>query len=461
MGIAPLIGGRGSGLSPVDVRTFGAIGDGVADDTAAIQAALDEAGFAYCGPGTYLYSQLTLTSGAILMGAGRKATLLKQKPNTTGDGITLATTSTDLVGIRDMVIDGNKANQTAPNNGVKINNVNPQGSYLLLDPMFEMTNVVVRNFLGAGIYATGARGAGTFERVGAQFNQLQGFYIDSPDHTFLGCWAGSNYYAGFHMTVSSADLAYSGCHAWTNGANPALLGTDIGAGFYAAQAINVAMASCISNGNNGHGYQLDTVKNFNLASCNAGGNGFNPNYSTTGAGFWLKTPGVVTIQGQSYNYPNNTTQSYGLYLVSPNGSNTRYDILFGNGAAANLVAPIGGTNGINSTINQTIRQSGTQGIAYAASITPDPTLGDTVQVGLLTGAMTVANPAQAWTGARLTFTFQQDATGGRVVTFGSQYKTNWTPSTSANARNTITFECDGSSGSPVWIQVASAVGMPA
>ena len=66
----------------VSVKDFGAVGDGVADDTAAIQAALDSAGLAavYFPPGTYKVTGsgaacLTLTKNKLLFGDGRTSTI--------------------------------------------------------------------------------------------------------------------------------------------------------------------------------------------------------------------------------------------------------------------------------------------------------------------------------------------------------------------------------------------------
>ena len=56
-----------------DVRQFGAVGDGVADDTRAVQAAIDAGGVAYFPPGTYLCASLLLRSnGGLELAAGAR-----------------------------------------------------------------------------------------------------------------------------------------------------------------------------------------------------------------------------------------------------------------------------------------------------------------------------------------------------------------------------------------------------
>lgn len=57
-------------------------------------------------------------------------------------------------------------------------------------------------------------------------------------------------------------------------------------------------------------------------------------------------------------------------------------------------------------------------VSYAASITPNPTTTDILNVGTLTGNITILAPGTtAEDGQNLLMRFTQDATGGRVVTF--------------------------------------------
>lgn len=76
----------------VSVKDFGAVGDGVADDTAAIQAALDSGQPSYAPPGEYLITDtLLLDPGAALVGAGgvanyaEAATKIRFEPPTKRD----------------------------------------------------------------------------------------------------------------------------------------------------------------------------------------------------------------------------------------------------------------------------------------------------------------------------------------------------------------------------------------
>jgi len=112
---------------------------------------------------------------------------------------------------------------------------------------------------------------------------------------------------------------------------------------------------------------------------------------------------------------------------------------------------------IVQTRSKTQKAAGQTGqvIPYAATITPNPTSGGTRKIITLTGPVTIANPPTPARviGTMLSFLFIQDATGGRVVTWGSDYQVNWTPTTTANKRNSVDFMWDGTK----WAQVGQQV----
>jgi hypothetical protein len=109
-----------------------------------------------------------------------------------------------------------------------------------------------------------------------------------------------------------------------------------------------------------------------------------------------------------------------------------------------------GTNWQETSRSRLGNLDGSQTVAFASSITPDPYAGGYVVVGTLTGAMTVNNPAAGalFSGMRLGFQFIQDGSGGHTVTWGTQYKgvTGSTVSTTANTTTTLWFIYDSSSG---------------
>lgn len=102
----------------VSVKDFGAVGDGVTDDTAAIQAAINAASNAvlFFPSGTYITSGIDLTSRLIIQGEGKLTTWLKLKAGaSSGDCIIKASVDFNGLQIKDIGLNGNwKDNPYSP-----------------------------------------------------------------------------------------------------------------------------------------------------------------------------------------------------------------------------------------------------------------------------------------------------------------------------------------------------------
>jgi hypothetical protein len=113
-----------------NVKDYGAVGDGVVDDTAAITAALADGGITYFPAGTYSNTGLTLASGAHLRGVGSGGYVKNYAPayqpsvaqsmrstlklmNGANAHCLTAPAGTAHGVIEQLEIDGNKTNQTA------------------------------------------------------------------------------------------------------------------------------------------------------------------------------------------------------------------------------------------------------------------------------------------------------------------------------------------------------------
>lgn len=89
-------------------------------------------------------------------------------------------------------------------------------------------------------------------------------------------------------------------------------------------------------------------------------------------------------------------------------------------------------------------------LAYGAAVTPNLALGSYVRVGLLTGDITVNAPAGTPSaGDELVFFFKQDSTGGRTITFATgagayAVAPGWTPAATLLTRTIVRFTYDSS-----------------
>lgn len=107
--------------SVLDVREFGAVGDGTTDDSVAIQVAIDAAtasgGTVYFPAGTYIVSAPVLGKSTVLLkGCGQGATTIKLKSASDCNVVVFGRTgfAGEVVqaGIESLTIDGNSAGQT-------------------------------------------------------------------------------------------------------------------------------------------------------------------------------------------------------------------------------------------------------------------------------------------------------------------------------------------------------------
>lgn len=99
----------------VSVKDFGAVGDGVVDDTAAIQSAIaatqGSGGRLFFPPGTYMVSSLSISGSLQVNGCGPLA-VVKQKPGVTGNIFNITGTGTNVM-FSNMTFDGNSSGQSA------------------------------------------------------------------------------------------------------------------------------------------------------------------------------------------------------------------------------------------------------------------------------------------------------------------------------------------------------------
>lgn len=130
----------------VDVKTYGAVGDGVTDDTAAIESAINSlsstGGTVYFPSGTYrCASSLDISHSNITLQGNGWTSIIFHGNGVNNDVIRIASSKTNVT-IRDLAVDGNKANQTTFSVGIKT-----QGS----NDGLKIINVYVHDTFNSGI----------------------------------------------------------------------------------------------------------------------------------------------------------------------------------------------------------------------------------------------------------------------------------------------------------------------
>jgi hypothetical protein len=91
---------------------------------------------------------------------------------------------------------------------------------------------------------------------------------------------------------------------------------------------------------------------------------------------------------------------------------------------------------------------------YPATVTPNRRLGKIIDYKVIAGAVTINAPTSITAGSVITLAWQQDGTGGHTVTLAGSYRRATSLSTTANHRNIFTFFFDGTS----LIEMSAAVG---
>jgi hypothetical protein len=270
----------------LNVQDFGAIGNAATDDTAAIQAAIDQAssGAASTGGGGVVFfpagyyvvsSTIVLKRHVYLIGEGQRNSVIKLEVNANCNVIKSfdtggASGNADYTGIINMCIDGNKTNQNGagPYHGI-VYNTNPANTIAAGDFGFDMhhllQNVMVYRAKGNGVDCTG-RSAIQMYNVDMSQNAVYGFK-STYDMTIVGCEAESNGSSGF--VINNASVKLIGCKAYLNGATTP---TTDGAGFKIGNVGPCELVGCEAQNNQAAGYNFVSADRIIMAGCNADSN---------------------------------------------------------------------------------------------------------------------------------------------------------------------------------------------
>ncbi|SEI08626.1 type I secretion C-terminal target domain (VC_A0849 subclass) [Pseudomonas asplenii] len=217
-----------------NVQDFGAKGDGVTDDTAAIQQAIDAAaaaggGQVYAPSGTYIVSAgeepsdgcLMLKSNVHLYGDGMGETTIKvaDGSDTKITGIIRSAygEETHDFGVSQLSIDGNREHTTGKIDGWFNGYIPGQAGY---DSNVTLDSVEIKNCSGYGFDPHEQTVNMVIKNSVSHGNGLDGFVADFlSDSTFENNTAYDNDRHGFNIVTSTHDFIMSNNVAYQNGGN--------------------------------------------------------------------------------------------------------------------------------------------------------------------------------------------------------------------------------------------------
>jgi hypothetical protein len=212
-----------------DVRDFGAKGDGVTDDTAAVQAAINAANASnagmsssvYLSQGVYVVSTIVLKKGVTLRGSGRDKTRLYALAGSTAAAVvTIDTAYVDNAFIRDLAIWGQgsgNANQIGVYAYAHAADSSPSGW-----GSGGMTNVNIQYFDGHSLWLRGGGGpTGNIDRTNWQHQFLKFDHCD-----FVGTKDNANSNT-VRVTGKNGQITFEACQITTSAGTSANSGTNL------------------------------------------------------------------------------------------------------------------------------------------------------------------------------------------------------------------------------------------
>lgn len=306
----------------VNVKDFGAVGDGVTDDKNAFQAALNTIttkGTLYIPAGTYVISGAITSNndGICIKGEGPAITILK-KSSGTGDLFTLGGAKLKVC---DFLVDssathtsGTVLNFTTSSGNIWIENIFTNSCYNIVNfaagGQTFISNCIFNNYINDGVrYGSSFGGQGyiTNLRMGlnASTNVGHGLFVESGDtfhFTNIDCTSAAYpiYFTpqenGTLVNIFCTNVTGDGVNRTSGGSGWTINGLASGAilrrikltncwagvnyldGFRIQAADDVSMINCIAIANQRHGIYLagsPTPTNVSIMNCTLSGNSLN------------------------------------------------------------------------------------------------------------------------------------------------------------------------------------------
>ena len=312
---------------------YGALGDGLTDDTAAFVAALAVSGVpVFVPPGTYVVSTLALPNSKKLFGCGYSS-VLKLKDTTNAPLLTA--TSIAALNLVDLMLDGNKANNT----GTTVDILYLSGATQCL-----LSNILLYNALGSGIRIDGSAEYITLDNIistgqvrnGITIENAANIDITSPRiySSDVAAYPGD----GIALAPAAAGNLVTNVRI-SGGVIQSCVGRGIAVAGYGGQNVtNSSVTGTTVKSNTSHGIHLLTTKQVMVCNAIAASNG--------GDGFRLEGN---TTQSNITNGIADTNTGYGVREII-SGSTPNYNGFIGCKAVGNVGSNTITKVGANSTI---------------------------------------------------------------------------------------------------------------
>jgi hypothetical protein len=394
----------------VSVKDFGAVGDGVTDDTAAIQSclsALPNGGDIYIPAGRYKITG-TLTSnadGLSIVGAGPGATVLN-KAFTTNNLFNL---SGAKLRISNMLIDSSLThtsgilfNFTTPSGNIWVDNIFTNKCFNIINFLYAtqtfVSNCLFNNFINDGIrYNAGVGGIGIISNVrmglDAATNVGTGLYIEGGDTFHISnVDVTSAYYpirffppsGALLVNIFCVNVTADGVNRTNGGSGWTINGTSSSAilrriklvncwgginflnGFDLSGVDDVQLSNCIAISNQRNGIYITgspNASNVKISNCTITGNSLNNSGVYSGIYVENYTDNfLISNNSCKQNQGTSNTQEYGIKIVGTNHTNY---IISNNDLTVNLTGGLLDQGG--ATVKQIANNLGFKTLAQGSS----------------------------------------------------------------------------------------------
>lgn len=329
----------------VSVKDFGAVGDGVADDTVAMQSAHNTGLIVYYPPGTYKFTTLTnITAGGII-GAGQTQTVLLSTDTTSADLITFTGASVggpaNALTFRDFMLQGQAPTKTS-GAGIRVAPSPNQNTYAYASNVTTSYVPIGFDFVRASFFSLNGCKLLAYNVAGVQV--ANAWNNDAGDSSIIGC-AFSTPYSSGSLPTGVKQLSSGGLRVIGN----KFLGGNYGywLNYTDSDGAGTNTSNLIISGNSIENFYSNAIA-FTKASASLtaflniviAGNQIDVAFATpsafliaTDSGSWLQN---MTITGNVMQLPG-TTNSYGLALTGVTCLNISGNTFRGNGGTSQAI----------------------------------------------------------------------------------------------------------------------------